>query len=119
YRPSGGSRSLGLIALTAYLTTVRRKEISIRKILGAGRRDILRRFNLEYLPFLGLAMAVAVPLTWLGLNWWLEGFAYRISLHPLVFLLAGIITLIITMATVSIVTLRAASVIPARVLSEN
>ncbi|MEL7161993.1 MAG: FtsX-like permease family protein, partial [Bacteroidota bacterium] len=41
---------LGLIALTAYLTTVRRREIGIRKILGASQGDILRRFNLEYLP---------------------------------------------------------------------
>lgn len=110
---------LGLIALTAYLTTVRRREIGIRRILGASQGDILRRFNLEYLPLLGIGLVIAVPLAWLGLDWWLSGFAYRISLHPVVFLLAGLITLLVTLIAVSVVTIRAANAIPARVLSEN
>ncbi|WP_020566970.1 FtsX-like permease family protein [Neolewinella persica] len=110
---------IGLIALTAYLTTLRRKEIGIRKILGASHLDILRRFNLEYLPLLGLAMMVSVPLTWWGVAWWLKGFAYRISIGPEVFLLAGLIVLLITGLAVSLVTLRAAGAIPASVLTRN
>ncbi|MFK8164440.1 MAG: ABC transporter permease [Lewinella sp.] len=110
---------IGLIALTAYLTTLRRKEIGIRKILGASHFDILRRFNLEYLPLLGFAMLVAVPLTWWGVDWWLKGFAYRISIQPGVFLLAGLIVLLITSIAVSLVTLRAAGAIPASVLTRN
>jgi putative ABC transport system permease protein len=110
---------IGLIALTAYLTTLRRKEIGIRKILGASHLDILRRFNLEYLPLLGVAMLIAVPITWWGVAWWLKGFAYRISIEPLVFLLAGLIVLLITGIAVSLVTLRAAGAIPASVLTRN
>jgi putative ABC transport system permease protein len=110
---------IGLIALTAYRTTLRRKEIGIRKILGASHLDILRRFNLEYLPLLGIAMLIAVPITWWGVAWWLKGFAYRINVEPLVFLLAGLIVLLITGMAVSLVTLRAAGAIPASVLTRN
>ncbi len=110
---------IGLIALTAYLTTLRRKEIGIRKILGASHLDILRRLYLEYLPLLGLALLVSVPLTWWGVARWLEGFAYRIDIGPAVFLLAGLIVLLITTMAVSLVTLRAAGATPARVLTQN
>lgn len=105
---------LGLIGLTAYLTTLKRKEIAVRKILGAADRDILLRFNREYLPLLAVAMVITVPLAWWGISSWLAGFAYRIGVNPLVFLLAGLITLVVTVLAVSLLTLRAVLTVPAR-----
>ncbi|MEM6769709.1 MAG: FtsX-like permease family protein [Bacteroidota bacterium] len=110
---------IGLIALTAFLTAVRRREIGIRRILGAGTLDILARYNAEYLWPLAAALIIAVPLTILVVNNWLSTFAYRISLGPGVFLVAALLTLVITVLAVSVVTVRAARAVPAGVLGEN
>ena len=107
---------VGLVALTAYLTVLRRKEIGIRKILGAGTGRLLTKFNLEYLPLLLVALLLAVPLTWWGVSRWLEGFAYRISVSPLVFLAAVVIVAVVSGVAVSVVAWRAATTVPARVL---
>jgi len=110
---------IGLIALTAYLTTLKRKEIGIRQILGASQLDILKRFNREYLVLIGISLLIAAPLTWYGVSRWLSSFAYRIELNPLIFLLAGLITLLITSVAVSIMTLKAARAVPVDALQET
>ncbi len=111
--------TIGLVALTAYLTAVKQKEIGIRKILGASTGDILRRFNLEYVPLLGAAVLLTVPLAWWGISRWLEGFAYRIAVSPWVFVVAVGIVAVITSLAVTVVTVRAARAVPARVLTRN
>jgi len=110
---------IGLVALTSFLTTLKRKEIGIRKILGASTADILLRFNREYLILLGVSLLISIPIAWWGISRWLEGFAYRIEVSPIIFFLAGLITLTVTVVAVSFVTLRAARTIPAKVLSQN
>ena len=110
---------IGLVALTAYLTTLKRKEIGIREILGAGRWDILLRFNREYFGLIGLALVVAAPLAYLGVRSWLSSFAYHIEVHPLVFVLAGGITLLISILAVSFMVLRALQALPVRALQED
>lgn len=109
---------IGLIALTAFLTTLKQKEIGIRKILGASQLDILKRFNREYLLLLLIGLVVAAPLAWYGVSQWLSTFAYRIEINPLIFLLAGGITLLITNIAVSLMTLRAANSVPIEALQE-
>ncbi len=110
---------IGLIALTAFLTTLKRKEIGIRIILGASPLDILKRFNREYLLLLLIGLIVAAPLAWYGVSQWLSTFAYHISINPLIFLLAGGITLFITSIAVSLMTIRAANSEPAQALQET
>jgi len=110
---------IGLIALTAFLTTLKQKEIGIRKILGASQLDILKRFNREYLWLILIGLAIAAPLTWYGVSRWLSTFAYRIEINPLIFLLSGFITLLISSVAVSLMTLRAAHAVPVRALQEN
>ena len=110
---------IGLAALTAYLTSRRQKEIGIRKILGAGNGDILRRFNLEYLPLLVVAGTIAIPVAWWGSNRWLERFAYRISPDAGTFALALLIVIFVTGLAISLVALRAARAVPASVLTRN
>ena len=109
----------GIGGLTAYLTTLKQKDVAERQLLGAADRDLLLRFNREYLPLLAVAMAIAVPLTWWGISGWLSGFAYRIGINPLVFLLAGLITLVVTVAAVSLLTWRAVRGVPGRGLVEG
>jgi len=110
---------IGLIALTAFLTTLKRKEIGIRRILGASQLDILKRFNREYLWLLLIGLFIAAPLAWYGVSQWLSTFAYRIDINPLIFLLAGAITLLITTIAVSLMTLRAANAVPVQALQET
>ena len=110
---------VGLVALTAYLTTLKRKEIGIRMILGATPAEMLRRFNLEYVPLLLLAMGVTLPVAWWGIDRWLAGFAYRIPIEWWVFVLAVGVVALITGIAVSLVTLRATRSVPARVLTRN
>lgn len=110
---------VGLIALTAFLTTLKRKEIGIRKILGASDLDILRRFNREYVGLVLLALLVAAPLTYLGVSEWLSTFAFRISINPGIFALAALITLVITGLAVSLMTLRVAWAVPVNALQED
>ena len=110
---------LGLIALTAFLTTLRRKEIGIRKILGASTGSILLRINREYIPLLGLGLLIAAPLVYLGTTRWLSGFAYRISLSPVVLLWAVLVTLVITLIAVSLVSWRTARALPVAVLRDD
>ncbi|MGB3801553.1 MAG: FtsX-like permease family protein [Lewinella sp.] len=114
-----GVAAIGLVALTAFLTTLKRREIGIRKILGASTSSLLRRFNWEYLPLLGVALVVAAPLTYLAVSAWLRGFAYRVSVSPWIFLLATLVTLLITVVAVSLTALRAIQATPADVLRDN
>lgn len=110
---------IGLIALTAYLTTLKKKEIGIRQILGASTLDILRRFNTEYLVLLLISLLIATPLTWYGVSYWLANFAYRIDLNIWVFLASGAITLIITTVSVSLIAWKTIREVPINALQET
>lgn len=110
---------IGLVALTAFLTTLKRKEIGIRTILGASDFDILKQFNKEYLWLIAIALLLAAPPAYLGVSDWLSTFAYRISINPGIFLLAGGITLVISSIAVSLMTLRVARSVPAKALQED
>ncbi|MEM8585296.1 MAG: FtsX-like permease family protein [Bacteroidota bacterium] len=104
--------ALGLITLTAYLTTVRRKEIGIRKILGASTHRLLGRSQIEYLWLLVAGLLVAVPLTYYWTNRWLNGFAYRVDINWWVFGVAAAITLSLCLITVSTVVWQTAKKLP-------
>ena len=72
---------IGLIALTTYLTTLKQKEIGIRKILGANYFQLIKRFNKEYVWLLVIAILIAAPLTFYGVSQWLESFAYNNTMY--------------------------------------
>lgn len=110
---------IGLIALTAFLTTLKQKEIGIRKILGASSWELVRLFNKEYLILLLLSLAIATPLAYWGVGSWLQSFAYRIDIHWLVFVLAALITFFTSVLAVSSITLKVAQADPVQALQEN
>lgn len=99
---------LGLVGLVSFTAERRRKEIGIRKVLGASTGNLVVLLSKEFTFLLGIAFIIAVPIAWYLMQGWLENFAYRASIGVLVFIGAGGITLLIAWATVGYQTLRAA-----------
>ncbi|GGF32846.1 ABC transporter permease [Aliidongia dinghuensis] len=90
---------LGLFGLAAFTAERRTKEIGIRKAMGASTTDILKLLIWEFAKPVLLANAIAWPLAYLVMTRWLDGFAYRISLNPLVFLGSAAVALAIASGT--------------------
>ena len=99
---------LGLFGLAAYTAGRRTKEIGVRKVLGASVGQIVRLLSGEFTILVLLAFVVAAPLAYLAMNRWLEAFAYRVEISPLILLLAGTAALVIAWLTVSYQALKAA-----------
>lgn len=107
---------LGLFGLASYATEQRTKEIGIRKVLGASVANIVGMLSKNFLRLVGIALLIAVPLVWYGMNRWLRDFAYRIEIEWWVFAVAGIIVIAIAFITVSFQSIRAALANPVRSL---
>ena len=104
---------LGLFGLTSFMVNQKRKEISIRKVLGSSVLQINFLLLKNFLKWILLAAAIAIPVTWTFMERWLNNFAYRIQMgFPHISLTAIIIVLIAT-ATVLILSTRAAMQNPA------
>lgn len=99
---------LGLFALTAYSMVQRTKEIGIRKILGATVTNILTLVSTDFLKLIIIAVIIAVPLSFLAADKWLESFAYRIEVEWWVIVMAAMSTLIIATVTVCVQALKTA-----------
>ena len=107
---------LGLFALAAYTTSIRFREIGIRKVLGASVSGIVRLLAKDFALLVLLGVLIATPLAWYAMDRWLAGFAYRTSIGWPVFVLAGGITLIIAMLTISFQAIKAAIANPIKSL---
>ena len=103
---------LGLYGLAAYSAEARRKEIGIRKILGASSKGVLLLLSRDFIRPVVLSLLIASPVTALIMRNWLQSFAYRIPISWWIFVLAGVLTIVIAMLTVSYQTFRAARVNP-------
>jgi putative ABC transport system permease protein len=98
---------LGLLGLAAYSMTQRTKEISIRKVLGAGIQQLLPMLSKDFFFLILLSMVLAIPLGWYAMHQWLNNFENRITLRPWAFLGAGLIAILLAVFTVSTQALRA------------
>jgi len=107
---------LGLFALTAFTAEQRKKEIGIRKVLGASVSGIFSMLSKEFLSLVVIASFIAVPVGYYFMRQWLLEFAYRIELTPAVFLMAGLLVLFIAWLTVSVRTIKAAMSNPVEAL---
>ena len=103
---------LGLLGLSAYAARQRRKEIGVRKVLGAGVPGLMVLLARDFARPVVLAVVLGVPLAYLAAGHWLESFAYQVPLGPVPFVLAGVLSLAVAVATVSLYTLRAARANP-------
>jgi putative ABC transport system permease protein len=110
---------IGLVGLVAYSAEVRKKEIGIRKVLGASRSGIVVMMNSNYVKLIAIGVMIATPFGWVAMNYWLETFEYKISIHPFVFIGSGLAVMIGALISVAYLSMRAASVNPANVLKEE
>jgi ABC-type antimicrobial peptide transport system permease subunit len=107
---------LGLYGLSAFLAERRIKEIGVRKVLGASNIHVVYLLSKAFTKPVLIAMAIASPIAWFGMNKWLEGFAFHISIHWGIFVLAFFVSLFIAWITVSYESIRAAFTNPAESL---
>ncbi len=92
---------LGLFGLAAFTTQQRAREIGIRKVLGASVQQVLLLVTKEFLVLIGIAFLLAVPFTWWAMHSWLQDFAYRAPIAGWIFPVAGLLTVLISLVTVS------------------
>lgn len=91
---------LGLLAMSIYFIQQRVLEISIRKVYGSSDRQILTRLVLTFLSYVLVAFVIAIPIIIYFMRDWLSDYSYRISLHPLYFVAAGVFCLLTSFGTV-------------------
>jgi putative ABC transport system permease protein len=110
---------IGLVGLVAYSAEVRKKEIGIRKVLGASRSGIVVMMNSSYVKLIAIGLLISTPLAWYSMNYWLSTFQYKMEISPLVFVFCGLAVMITSLLSVAYLSMRAASVNPASVLKEE
>lgn len=107
---------LGLLGLITFTAEQRTKEFGVRKVLGAGPVSLFGLLSKEFLLLVAIAMAIASPLAWWAMNNWLSDYEYRISIGWWMFVLAGLISIIIALVTISFQAIKTATANPVRSL---
>ena len=103
---------LGLFALVAYMAETRRKEIGIRKVLGASVFSITFMLSKEFLILVLISIAIASPVAWWAMEGWLSNYAYRTNIPWWLFVVVGCLSLFIALLTVGIQAVKAATANP-------
>ena len=107
---------LGLFGLAAFTAQKRRKEIGVRKVIGASVVNITTMLSKDFLGLIFISLAIALPASWWLMNSWLQSFAYRIRITPYVFVLAGVSVILITLFTITFQSIKAAMANPVKSL---
>lgn len=105
---------LGLLGLAAYAAERRRKEVGIRKVLGATVQGIVLLLTKDFVKLVVVALLIASPVAWYFMNQWLQDFAYRIPISWWMFVVGGVMALAIALLTVSFQSIKAALANPAK-----
>ena len=107
---------LGLFALSAFMVEQRKKEISIRMVLGAPLKSIYQLLTRDFMKLILISILIAIPMGWYMMSRWLEDFAYRITIGWEIFAAAGLIASAIAILTISYQSLEAALTNPVKSL---
>jgi putative ABC transport system permease protein len=110
---------VGVFGLVVFDSECRRKEIGIRKVLGASTTGIILMFNKVYIRILAICFVIAAPLAWYAVNLWLQNFAYRTPMYWWVYLLAFAAVGIITAGTVTFQNWRVANDDPVKAIMSS
>ena len=110
---------LGLFGLASFMTELRLKEVSVRKVLGASFSNLWTMLTKDFLKLVCLAILVSLPLSWWLMDSWLTTFANRIDLSFTLFLVPAALLVIISIATVSYHTIKTALLNPADCLKDE
>lgn len=107
---------LGIFGMASFMAEQRTKEIGVRKILGANVFSIWQLLSKEFVMLVTASLLIAVPLAWYFMHSWLQGYQYRSDLSWWIFILAAVLTLLITLLTVSFQTIKAGFANPLKAL---
>lgn len=107
---------LGLFGLATFTAEQRTKEIGVRKVLGATVAGIVGLLSKDFLRLVGIAIIIASPIAWWLMHQWLQGFAYKIDIEWWVFVLAGVLSVLTAVLTISFQSIKAALMDPVKSL---
>jgi ABC-type antimicrobial peptide transport system permease subunit len=107
---------LGLFGLSAFIAQKRRKEIGVRKVVGASVVNITAMLSKDFFRLIFISLAIALPASWWLMDSWLQSYAYRISIEPFVFVIAGASVIVISFLTISFQSIKAAMANPLKSL---
>ena len=107
---------LGLLGLSSYATEGRKKEIGVRKVNGASTFELVLLLIKDFSVLVVIAFVIAIPVAWYFGNLWLNNFAYKTDIGVVIFIVAGIVSLLLAALTVSYHTFRAARANPVKSL---
>jgi putative ABC transport system permease protein len=107
---------LGLLGLSLFATAQRTKEIGVRKVLGASVSNIVLLLSKDFIKLVIIAFVIASPVAYFVMHQWLQDFAYRINIEWWVFATAGLLSVIIALATISFQAIKAAVANPVKSL---
>jgi ABC-type antimicrobial peptide transport system permease subunit len=110
---------LGLFGLATYMAENRIKEIGVRKVLGASVTGITTLLSKDFVTLVIISLILASPIAWFFMSKWLGAFSYRIHIHWWVFALAGFLSIIISLMTVSFQAIKAALANPVKSLKAD
>ncbi|MCJ7581075.1 MAG: ABC transporter permease [Candidatus Aminicenantes bacterium] len=110
---------LGLFGLVSFVARSRKKEIGIRKVLGASTVDIVSLLSKDFVKLILISILIASPLAWTVIQLWLQGFAYRIDMNLFIIFAVALGALTLAMTTVSIQGIHAAVTNPANALHDE
>jgi putative ABC transport system permease protein len=110
---------LGLFGLAAFSAEQRKKELGVRKILGASVYKLMYVFTAEFTVLIVISLLIASPLAYWFVDSWLEDFPYKTPISPIVFIVAAIGSIMVAWSTIGFQSLRAASRNPAEVLRDQ
>ncbi|MEZ0610784.1 ABC transporter permease [Fibrella sp. WM1] len=107
---------IGLFAIALLMIEQRTKEIGVRKVLGASIPGLVLLLSRDFVKLVLIALAIAVPLAWFGMDTWLANYARRVAISPWVFMSVGVSALLIALLTVSFHSIKAALMDPVKTL---
>jgi ABC-type antimicrobial peptide transport system permease subunit len=107
---------LGLFGLATYMAENRIKEIGVRKVLGASVFNITALLSKEFLVLVIISILIASPIAWYAMHVWLNDYSYRITIQWWVFAMAGLLSILVSLITVSFQAIKAAVANPVKSL---
>lgn len=110
---------LGLLALIAYMAETRMKEIAVRKVLGASVPQITSLLSFDFIKLVFISILIASPIAWWAMTNWLKDYEYRINVEWYYFVFAGIAAILISLATISFQSIKAALANPVNSLRDE
>jgi putative ABC transport system permease protein len=107
---------LGLFGLATFSAENRRKEIGIRKVLGASVSNLTSLLSKDFIKLVVVAILISTPVAWWAMNKWLQAFAFKITISWWMFAIAGLLAIFIAVCTVSFQAIKVAIANPVKSL---